>query len=78
MAAVESVRYVHIVLLTLLLRETQEPVAKNLHSLIKRDRRRGGKQLLISYTFSYTFCRITVQLVAHRNISFGSQSHTNE
>jgi len=39
LAAVESVRYVHIVLLTLLLRETQEPVAKNLHSLIKREKR---------------------------------------
>lgn len=78
MAAVELVRYVHIVLLTLFLRETQEPVAKNLHSLIKRGKRGTKKQLLIYYTFSYTFCWITVQLVAHRNISFGSKSHTND
>lgn len=39
MAAVESVRYVHIVLLTQFLRETQEPVAKNLHFLIKRGKK---------------------------------------
>lgn len=56
MAAVESVRYVHIVLLTLFLREAQEPGAKNFHSFIKRDKSSEKKQLLIHYTFPYTFC----------------------
>lgn len=67
-AAVESVRYVHIVLLTLFLREAQEPGLKKFHSLIKRGKSSKKKATINSSYFSLCLLLDYLELVAHRNI----------
>lgn len=67
-AAVESVRYVHIVLLTLFLREAQEPGLKIFHSLVKRDKSRGKKATVNSSYCSLYLLLDYLELVALRDI----------
>lgn len=72
MAAVESVRYVHIVLLTLFLGEAQEPGLKISIPSLRGKRAVKKRQLLIHYTFPCTFCWIPLSWLPTETFHLGS------
>lgn len=77
MAAVESVRYVRVVLLTLVVREAQEPGLKIFIPSLRWTGARK-KAAINSLYFSLYLLLDYLELGAHRNISFGFKSQSNE